>query len=135
MVSSGKLVGIVECPSSTTMGSIAGTSVRSSIVVGRRRCVAASAAAGGRASSGTRKREIILLFFLARTLLLVGRAPRVPGCLPIPAPRDPPHRWFSALFASAWHPQRLPTPRVKVLSPELPAFGTQTRAAGPASSR
>jgi len=37
MDSSGRFVGIVECPSNCTMGSIAGTSVRVSMVVGRRR--------------------------------------------------------------------------------------------------
>ena len=60
MDSSGRFVGIAEFPFKCTMGSMAGTSVRSSMVVGRRRCVGASTAAGGRASIGTRIREIIL---------------------------------------------------------------------------
>jgi hypothetical protein len=51
---------MVEFPSNCTMGSMAGTSVRSSMVVGRRRWVGASIVAGGRASIGTRIREIIL---------------------------------------------------------------------------
>src|SRR5215472_7317793 len=81
MDSSGKSEGILVCPSKGTMGSMAGTSVRSSMVVGRRRCVGASGA-GGRAPIGTRKREIMLPYFLARLMLLVGRAPRAPGCFP-----------------------------------------------------
>src|SRR5204863_7254001 len=60
MDSRGRFEGIVEFPFKCTMGSIAGTSVRSSIVVGRRRCVGASTVADGRASNGTRIREIIL---------------------------------------------------------------------------
>ena len=52
-------MGISECPFSVTIGSIAGTSVRSSIVVGRRRALAAkSAVAGNCASGGTRVRSI-----------------------------------------------------------------------------
>jgi hypothetical protein len=55
------LEGILECPFNVTMGSIAGTSVRSSIVVGRRRVLGAiSAAAGKRASLGTSVRAIIV---------------------------------------------------------------------------
>src|SRR5437879_6952157 len=42
MDSSGRFVGIVEFPFKCTMGSMAGTSVRSSMVVGRRRCVGAA---------------------------------------------------------------------------------------------
>jgi hypothetical protein len=42
------------------MGNIAGTNVRSSIVVGRRRVVAESSAAGGRALKGTRVLGIII---------------------------------------------------------------------------
>ena len=43
MDSSGKFDGMVDSPFNGTMGSIAGTSVRSSMVVGRRRWVAESA--------------------------------------------------------------------------------------------
>jgi len=72
MDSSGRFEGIVECPSSGTTGSMAGTSVRSSMVVGRRRCVVVSAAADKWASFGTRILSIIVLFFLVR------RTPRRP---------------------------------------------------------
>ncbi len=79
--SSGKLEGMLLWPSSGTMGSIAGTSVRSSSVVGRRR-VSGHPTAGGLEPSGTRNLGIICLFSARRQTLTVGRARRVPGCLP-----------------------------------------------------
>src|SRR5215467_13412683 len=119
MDSSGKSEGIVDCPFKGTMGSMAGTSVRSSMVVGRRRCVTASGA-GGRAPTGTRKREIILSYFLAWLLLLVGRALRAPGCLPSRAPPVPglrarrPH-WWEVPCGYARHQRKLRAPRAGAL--------------------
>src|SRR4029077_19790274 len=85
--SSGKFAGIVECPSKCTMGSVEGTSVRSSNVDGRLRVVAVSSLDGSRAPGGTRVLGII--GSCVRELLaglLVGRALHVPGCFPSLAP-------------------------------------------------
>src|SRR5215467_1299821 len=138
MDSSGKSEGIVDCPFRGTIGSMAGTSVRSSMVVGRRRCVTASRA-GGRAPTGTRKREIMFSSFLVRLLLLVGRARRVPGCLsslvpPAPELRVRRLRWSEALCGCAQHQRRLPTPHVKALPMEHSAFRIQIPAADRAFS-
>src|SRR5260370_35122762 len=80
--SSGREDGMFVRPSKGTMGSIAGTSVRSSSVEGRRRVVGVSTS-GGRAFKGTRNRGIIFLFSVPRRTLRVGRALRAPGCLPL----------------------------------------------------
>src|SRR5882672_924127 len=84
MDSSGNEEGMLVRPSNGTMGSMAGTSVRSSSVEGRRRVVGVSTS-GGRAFKGTRNRGIIFLFSVPRQTLRVGRALRAPGCLPLRA--------------------------------------------------
>src|ERR1700757_3580765 len=104
---------MLDFPSSSTIGSIAGTSVRSSRVVGRLRCDGGASAAGGREPNGTSVRGIIFLLSLARQRLLVGRAPHVPGCLPspaspVPAPPVPRFHSYVARAACATLPETPP---------------------------
>ena len=105
--------GCLISPSSAVIGRPEGTRVRSSSVEGRRREVGSSV--DGRASNGTRDRGIIArLFSDGETQAnpppdgcpLVGRARRVPGCmplreLPVQVRHAPPCRWFWVLCAYA----------------------------------
>src|SRR5271170_883831 len=111
---------MLDFPSNSTIGNIAGTSVRSSIVVGRRRCVVVSAEADRWAPSGTRVRGIIFLLSLVRRTLLVGRVLHAPGCLPshgllVPKPHGQPRRWFAVRDECGPRPETLLAPRAKVL--------------------
>src|SRR6201982_4320968 len=118
--SSGRLAGILDLVCNGATASPEGARVLSSSVEGRRREVGSSV--DGRASNGTSDRGIIArLFSDGETQAnptpdgcpLVGRAPRVPGCMPSrasPAPERhaPRPRWFWALYASAPRARRLP---------------------------
>src|SRR5580693_10097626 len=128
-----------DFPSSTTIGSIAGTSVRSSSVVGRLRCEGGASLAGGREPSGTRVRGIIFLLSLARRTLLVGPVRRAPGCLPLRGwPVLEPHgqrlRWSAARGGCRPPPETPLVPHAKALRRAPAVFRTKNRAAVRAAS-
>src|SRR5882757_1060111 len=135
--SSGRLVGIFDLVSNGASARPEGTSVLSSKVEGRRREVGSSV--DGRASNGTSDRGIISrLFSEGETqanpppdgCLLVGRARRAPGCMPLRAWPTPERRaqrcrWFWALSAYALRTKRLPVPHATVRPPGTAASQMQ----------
>src|SRR5208283_3909481 len=105
-----------------------GTKVRSTSVDGRLR-VDATSSAGRRAPIGTNVLGIIVKSFPPRSVLLVGRAPHAPGCLPSPHSPTPmrhvlPLRPSLAQPVFALPPQTLQAPRAMARPPAPPASQT-----------